>query len=127
MARIMKEFTPAEREAWQRSVAEAESPAERAESEAYFRLAKAAAAEPTFSGELRRAIHSIHQRRMFLDTLLERAQVDWATLRPFMIGEAPLPSDVIDRLVNVLGLHLQTVDAVGVGSCSSDDSISATP
>jgi hypothetical protein len=116
MARIMREFTPAEREAWLRSVAEAESPEARAESEAYFRLAKAAAAEPTFSGELRRAIHGVHQRRMFLETLLERANVDWATLEPFMIGEAPLPSDVIDRLATVLGLHLQSVaveEAVG--------------
>lgn len=112
MARIMKEFTPAEREAWRRSVAEAESPEARAESNEYFRLAEAAAAEPTFSGELRRAIHSVHQRRIFLDTLLERANVDWATLRPFMIGEAPLPTDVVDRLASVLGLHLQAVGAV---------------
>ncbi len=111
MTRILKEFTPQERAAWQQSVAEAESPAERAEMDEYCRLADAAASEATFSGELRRAIRSVHQRRMFLSTLLESAHVDWATLRPFMIGESTLPSDVIDRLVDVLGLHLQTVAA----------------
>ena len=125
MARIYREFTPAEREAWLRSVAEAESPEERAESDEYFRLAEAAAAEPTFSGELRRAIHGVHQRRMFVTTLLERAQIDWETLRPFMIGEATLPSDVIDRLVNVLGLHLESTETANDASVSERKTVAA--
>jgi hypothetical protein len=111
MARLFREFTPAERAAWQRAVAEVESPEARAQSHEYFRLAEAAAAEPTFSGELRRAIHGVHRQEMFLDMLMERAKVDWDTLRPFLIGEASLPSEVIDRLVDVLGLHLQAVTA----------------
>ncbi len=44
---------------------------------------------------------------MLLPTLLKRGQVDWATLRPFMLGEAPLPSDVLDRLARVLNLNLE--------------------
>lgn len=126
MARIYREFTSEEREAWLRSVAEAESPEERAASDEYFRLAEAAVAEPTFSGELRRAIHGVHQRRMFFTTLLERAQVDWETLRPFMIGESTLPSDVIDRLVGVLGLHLETADALSDDAHSNERSVAAT-
>jgi hypothetical protein len=109
MARIIREFTPAEAQAWRQAVAEVESPENRAEMDEYFRLANAAADEPTFSGELRRAILGVHERRMFLSTLAERAQVDWDTLRAFLIGEAELPSGVIDRLVDVLGLHLQAV------------------
>lgn len=115
MTRIVREFTEQERAAWQQSVAEAESPAERAEMDEYCRLADAAANEATFSGELRRAIRGVHQQQMFLSTLLERACVDWATLRPFMVGEATLPSDVIDRLVDVLELHLRTAAAENSG------------
>jgi hypothetical protein len=111
--RMKKSFTPAEREAWEAAVAEAE--AEQPETIEYFRKANVAAAEPTFSGELRRAIHNVHDRQMLLPTLLERAQVDWATLEPFMVGEAPLPSDVIDRLVDVLGLHLQQEAGAATG------------
>ncbi len=103
--RIAREFTPEERAHWQQSVKTAS--AERQESDEYLRLASSAAAEETFSGELRRAIHALHGQQMFLPTLMERAQVDWPTLRAFLIGEATLPSDVIDRLIQVLGLHLQ--------------------
>lgn len=78
-------------------------------------LADAAANEATFGGELRRAIRGVHQRQMFLSTMPERACVDWATLRPFMVGEATLPSDVIDQLVDVLELHQQTAAAVNSG------------
>ena len=107
MEHIHQELTPEQRERWKRQVA-AEA-VERPESDEYFRLAAPAAAEATFSGELRRAIHAVHSRQMLLPTLLERASVDWATLHPFMTGEASLPTDVVDRLLAVLGLHLQEV------------------
>lgn len=107
--RIAREFTSEERAHWQQSVKTAY--AERQESDEYFRLASIAAAEASFSGELRRAIHALHGQQMFLPTLLERAQVDWPTLRAFLIGESTLPSDVIDRLIHVLSLHLQSVVA----------------
>lgn len=105
--RIRHEFTPEERAHWQQAVEHAQ--AERGESDEYLRLASVAAAEETFSGELRRAIHDLHGQQMFLPTLLERAQIDWPTLRAFLIGEATLPSDAIDRLIQVLGLHLHSV------------------
>ncbi|HUQ70217.1 MAG TPA: hypothetical protein VM165_11870 [Planctomycetaceae bacterium] len=102
-------FTPDQLEAWQAAVAAAE--AERPKTEDYFRRAEKAAMEPTFSGELRRAIHGIHSRQMLLPTLLERAQIDWATLEPFMTGDGSLPSEAIDRLADALGLHLQAAAA----------------
>lgn len=88
--------------------------AERADNDEYFRHARVAAAEPTFSGQLRRAIHSIHQQQMLLPTLLREADVDWATLEPFMVGDATLPTDVVDRLVSVLKLELHAVDSVSL-------------
>jgi hypothetical protein len=109
--RIVKTFTAAEKAAWEAAVAEAES--EVPETLEYFRKATAAAAEETFSGELRRAIHHVHDRQMTLDALLAAAGIPWDALEPFMVGEASLPSDVIDRLAGALGLHLQPANLAG--------------
>lgn len=119
-----QEMTPELRERWKRQIEAAQ--ADRSESDEYFRMAEPAAAEATFSGELRRAIHAVHARQMLLPTLLERAGVDWKTLRPFMTGEASLPTEVVDRLVAVLGLHLQEVPTIA-GSTGHEESGVATP
>lgn len=105
MARYMREMTDAERQEWERLVAEVE--AEYPQLEERFRIAEAASAEDSFSGELRRAIYSIHRRGISLPRLLREADVDWPTLDAFLHGEGSLPSDVIDRLTRLLNLRLQ--------------------
>ncbi len=67
-------------------------------------LLRKAQQEPTFSGELRRAIHS---SRFLLPIIGQKAKVSLVVLDKFLIGEKPLPSDVIDRLVEVLGYRLR--------------------
>ncbi len=79
---------------------------ERPEIDARLQRMRAAAAQTTFSGQLRRAIHAVHQQEMFLPTLLERANVSWDVLEPFLLGDSPLPGEVIDRLVDALQLEL---------------------
>lgn len=64
-----------------------------------------AAAEDTFSGELRRAIHGGPR------DLLELAAIVGITslhLSEFLTGERTLRSDVLDRLVAAVGAHLVT-------------------
>lgn len=109
MDRTLKPLTP-EESARLRSFANAIE-IERPEIDQRLARMRAAAAEPTFSGQLRRAIHAIHQQEMFLPTLLERAQVRWEELEPFLLGESSLPSDIIDRLVETLQLELQTISS----------------
>lgn len=114
VSRVLREFTPEEREQWSRdlAVADAENTPESWEK---FRRMQSAADEPTFSGELRRAIHRVHQTRgFFLPELMQRSQITWNELQPFLLGEASLPTDAVDRLVHELGLHLQTEIAVTV-------------
>jgi hypothetical protein len=59
--------------------------------------------EAGFSGSLRRAISS--SQRQITDLAAE-VSVDPRQLDAFRIGEATLPSDVVDRLVDVLRLRL---------------------
>src|SRR6516164_11342318 len=66
-----------------------------------------AAAERTTSGVLRRAIHS---SKFLLHDLAQRAGTDMETLDDFLTGERPLTSDVIDRLMKILKLRLETAD-----------------
>lgn len=65
-----------------------------------------AAADSGFSGQLRRAIHGTNRRGVLLPQLMERANVDWDVLGPFLRGQAPLPSDAIDRLIEAMGVSL---------------------
>ncbi len=62
--------------------------------------------EPTFSGALRRAIHS---SRLLFPDLADRAQTDMDTLDAFLTGEQPLTSDTIDRLAEILKLKLEAI------------------
>ena len=66
-----------------------------------------ASREPTLSGELRRAVHS---SGLSLDQLANRCGIAAATLDRFLTGETTLPSDVIDRLADVLGCRLAQAD-----------------
>src|ERR1019366_795803 len=63
--------------------------------------------EPTFSGALRRAIHS---SKILLDDLADRAGTDLDTLDAFLTGDRPLTSDVIDRLTKILKLKLESAN-----------------
>lgn len=69
-----------------------------------LQVVKNASKENTFSGELRRAIHS---SKLLLPTIADRANIPLLTLDYFLTGEKPLPSDMIDRLVEVLGYRLR--------------------
>ncbi len=62
--------------------------------------------EKTFSGALRRAIHQFPLSPM---KIAERAEITWDEIDAFLTGEQTLPSDVIDRLVQVVKLKLPTV------------------
>ena len=60
-----------------------------------LRMATEAAEENTFSGELRRAIHS---SGLTLNHIAERVGTTPVVLDDFLIGQGSLQSDVIDRL-----------------------------
>ena len=61
-----------------------------------------AAGEQTFSGTLRRSIHS---SGIDLHLISKRVGMDVRQLDEFLTGERTLRSDVIDRLVMVLGIE----------------------
>jgi hypothetical protein len=89
--RIMSEYTPEQRADWERRVAaEMAFKDERIQS---IHKRDAAALEPGFSGDLRRAIAA-------------SGAIDADLLESFCEGEAELPSNVIDKLVEHLGLQL---------------------
>ncbi len=92
-------FTADERRAWELKVAEEEGamPANLARLE---RMA-AAASEPTFSGELRRAIRDA---KVPTHDLAARVGVSWRQLLDFQAGDAALPTDAVDRLIDALSL-----------------------
>jgi hypothetical protein len=62
-----------------------------------------AAAQPTFSGELRRAIRA---SRLQPGDLARDAGVDWRDFALFLQGHAELSTCAIDRLASRLGLSL---------------------
>jgi hypothetical protein len=67
-------------------------------------MRKEAQEAPTLSGELRRAIHASELK---LKTIAALTGIKLNMLDEFLTGEKTLRSDVMDRLANVLGLHLQ--------------------
>jgi hypothetical protein len=67
------------------------------------RRMREAAEENTFSGELRRAIHGGDRD---LISLAELAGTTPVHLSEFLAGDRTLRSDVLDRLVSVLGAKL---------------------
>lgn len=71
------------------------------------RLRKAAQDEESFSGELRRMIH---KSDLLLPEIARQATIDLIELDEFLTAERTLPSDTIDRLVEVLGGKLVGVE-----------------
>ena len=99
--RINVEFTPEQREAWRKAVEEEE--ANKEATIAHHRRIMAAAAEPGFLGDLRRAINASGRRVVALP---KEIGVDARLLDDFRAGEAELPAAAIARLVDALGLRL---------------------
>lgn len=100
-ARIVIDETPEQAEEYRRAIAEEE--AGREANIAYIRKLEAAAAEPGFSGDLRRAIKAAQRDPR---ALAHDLQIRSELLESFLIGEAALPTDVVDRVAAVLGLKL---------------------
>ena len=69
-------------------------------------LRKDARDEATLSGELRRAVNN---SKLSLAEIAQRCGVTPLLLDDFLTGERTLRSDVLDRLVGVLGYELQPV------------------
>jgi alkylhydroperoxidase/carboxymuconolactone decarboxylase family protein YurZ len=67
------------------------------------RRMREAAEENTFSGELRRAIHAGDRDLISLAELVGTTPIH---LSEFLTGDRTLRSDVLDRLVSVLGARL---------------------
>jgi DNA-binding phage protein len=67
------------------------------------RMAKAFSEEDTPSGALRRAIQT---GDLTLTQIARRVDITTTELDMFLTGEATLPSDVIDRLAEAVGLRL---------------------
>lgn len=110
--RIQRELTPEQRDRLLRGLTSAESE-DTPEALARSQRMMAAASEPTFSGALRRAFHGcIHEPGVLPQALLKQAQLDWSELQPFLLGDAPLTSDQIDRLAGALGMELVHHDAL---------------
>ena len=80
--------------------------AERPEIIERARQRAAAAAEDTFSGELRRAIAASPMR---MAEVASQAGVAVEQLARFLNGEAPLDSDAIDRIAALLNYRLTPV------------------
>jgi len=111
--RFHMESTPQQRAEWQKAVAEEE--AARPANIARLERMDLAADEETLSGELRRAIRNA--RRPF-SALAKEAGVTPQELLDFRSGDAPLPSDALDRLIAVLGLTAR----LEVASASDEES-----
>lgn len=97
------EFTPEQREEYL-CLANAVD-AGREEDIAHVRALETAAREPGFSGDLRRAIMAA---RIASAQLAEQIGVPVNDFENFRAGRQVLTSDVIERLIDVLGLHLAT-------------------
>lgn len=74
----------------------------------WLRKLEAAAAEPGFSGELRRAIVSSGKSP---ESLAAACGVDVELFEEFQCGEGSLPSAAMDRLIATLHLRLVPAEA----------------
>ncbi len=70
---------------------------------AHHRKVQAAAKQPGFFGDVRRAI--TFSRRP-VNELAAEIEIDTRLLSDFRAGDADLPATVLDRLIEVLGLRL---------------------
>jgi hypothetical protein len=99
--RVFVDLTPEQRAEAERTVAAAEAGIP--ENIKYLRKLRDAEREPGFSGDLRRAIAAT---RKSPEEVAAEAGLDEQLIDRFCCGEAILPSDVIDKLVEHLGLQL---------------------
>jgi hypothetical protein len=103
------EATPEQRELIDRVAALVEL--EKPEITRRWQLSEAAAAEPGFRGDLRRAIHSSGMHVQKLATL---TGIELIPLSDFLEGMAELTSDQIQKLVDTLKLQLvRTIPPAG--------------
>jgi hypothetical protein len=99
--RVFLQFTPEQRQAW-RQVVDQEM-AGKEENIAHFRKIKAAAEQPGFFGDVRRAILL---SRPSINQLAADIGVEPSVLSDFQAGDAELPAAALDRLIDRLGLRL---------------------
>jgi hypothetical protein len=99
--RVMIGFTAQQKDQWEATVQE--ELAGKEENIAHLRRIQAAAEQPGFFGDLRRAI--VASRRS-LDELSAGIGVDQRLLSGFRAGDAELPAAALERLVDALGLRL---------------------
>ncbi len=99
--RTMLQFTAQQKDEWQAAVQE--ELAGQTDNVAQQRKIKAAAEQPGFFGDVRRAI--LCSRRP-VDELAAEIGVDGRLLSDFRAGDAELPAAALDRLINILGLRL---------------------
>jgi hypothetical protein len=94
-------FTAAQRNAWREAVEQ--ELAGKSENVAHFRKIKAAAEQPGFFGDVRRAIIL---SRGSIGELAAAIGVEPQVLSDFRAGDAELPAAALDRLIQALGLRL---------------------
>jgi hypothetical protein len=103
---VMHKASP-EKAAELRAAAEAEeTPEARAANLAHLRKLEAACEGDSFSATLRRGIDELLRDRVDVDQLASEIAVSGDRLEDFRSGDDTLPSDVIDRLVALLGGRL---------------------
>ena len=99
--RVTIGFTAQQQDQWEADVQE--ELAGKEENIAHLRKIQAAAEQPGFFGDLRRAIAA---SRRSVDELSAGIGVDQRLLSDFRAGDAELPAAALERLVDTLGLRL---------------------
>ena len=99
--RVTIGFTAQQKDQWEAAVQE--ELAGKEENIAHLRKIQAAAEQPGFFGDLRRAIAA---SRRSVDELSAGIGVDQRLLSDFRAGDAELPAAALERLVDTLGLRL---------------------
>ena len=99
--RVTIGFTAQQKDQWKAAVQE--ELAGKEENISHLRKIQAAAKQPGFFGDLRRAIAA---SRRSVDELSAGIGVDQRLLSDFRAGDTELPAAVLERLVDTLGLRL---------------------
>ena len=99
--RVTIGFTAEQKDQWKAAVQE--ELAGKEENIAHLRKVQAAAEQPGFFGDLRRAIAASLRS---VDELSAGIGVDQRLLSDFRAGDTELPAAVLERLVDTLGLRL---------------------
>jgi hypothetical protein len=99
--RVSLRFTADQKQSWQEIVDQ--ELAGKPENVAHYRKVRAAAEQPGFFGDVRRAI--LLSRRSMAQLAAEIG-IDVARLSSFCAGDAELPATALDRLIGTLGLRL---------------------